>query len=358
MKKMLLLVACIMMAACINPVDKGNIQKCRVTYAMQDDVTGWLPTSFDCIIGTEIIVEPHDQFGRWGYSFVNWSGSDSNTYNSGDKIVINEDFTLTPNWSANSFNLTYLLNNATIGTQLPATSVHEFGSSVLSAPIPELLYKINDNGVSYIIDGWNSRADGTGTSYKPGVDSVLINDDIYLYAEWRALEVRDIGPAGGYIFYDKGSYTYFGDWRYIEAAPADESAMYAWTQFATPPNVAGTTQAVGSGEYNTSLIVDAECSTPGYDDTKKYAAGLAWGETLYGYRYWFLPSKDELVLMYNELYLNGLGDFSEDVNNIYWSSSQNYSNSTGAFFVQFSTDITNATALKGNPGYVRLVRSF
>ena len=32
-------------------------------------------------------------------------------------------------------------------------------------------------------------------------------------------KVGDIGPAGGYIFYDKGKYS--DGWRYLEAAPAD-----------------------------------------------------------------------------------------------------------------------------------------
>ena len=37
--------------------------------------------------------------------------------------------------------------------------------------------------------------------------------------EYSGYSIGDIGPAGGYIFYDKGYYS--DGWRYLEAAPAD-----------------------------------------------------------------------------------------------------------------------------------------
>lgn len=38
--------------------------------------------------------------------------------------------------------------------------------------------------VGYDFDGWNTKADGTGTSYKAG-DSIAMNKDITLYAKWK-----------------------------------------------------------------------------------------------------------------------------------------------------------------------------
>jgi len=43
--------------------------------------------------------------------------------------------------------------------------------------------------------------------------------------------IRDIGPAGGYIFYDKGSVS--DGWRYMEAAPSDQSPDAPWGCFGT-----------------------------------------------------------------------------------------------------------------------------
>jgi hypothetical protein len=72
-----------------------------------------------------------------------------------------------------------------------------------------------------------------------------------------------------------------------------------------------------------------------------------------GYSDWYLPSRDELQIMYQQLKVNGIGNFANDV---YWSSSENYSD--GAWNVNFYDGY-------GYPGYnklnnygVRAVRAF
>jgi TolB-like protein len=68
----------------------------------------------------------------------------------------------------------------------------------------------------------------------------------------RTYNIGDIGPAGGFIFYDKGLYS--DGWRYLEAAPVETEFMAGWGQ----QNVPGTGTAVGSGKQNTQLIVERE----------------------------------------------------------------------------------------------------
>jgi hypothetical protein len=120
--------------------------------------------------------------------------------------------------------------------------------------------------------------------------------------EAPAYNIGDTGPAGGIVFYDKGIVT--NGWRYLEAAPADLGKAQ-WQS--APRDIDGTKDTIGSGKQNTQLIGESS-----------RAALLCQQYSLGGYRDWFLPSKGELDLMYINLKMKDLGDFSDDW---YWSSS-------------------------------------
>jgi hypothetical protein len=153
--------------------------------------------------------------------------------------------------------------------------------------------------------------------------------------------LRDIGPAGGYIFYDKGSYS--DGWRYLEAAPSDQSTSAPWGCWGVSISGADGT-AVGTGEQNT-LDIEAGCTTPGT------AADICANLSLGGYSDWFLPSIDELNLMYKNLKLFGVGGFGD----YYWSSSEFYS--SVALLQNFSNG-NQYTHHKDITYLVRAVRAF
>jgi DUF1680 family protein len=127
--------------------------------------------------------------------------------------------------------------------------------------------------------------------------------------------VGDVGPAGGFIFYENPNYTRDG-WRYLEAAPFDQSAGAPWGCFRRAVAGAGET-AIGAGKQNTAAIL-ASCSDP------SSAAALCANLSLNGVRGWFLPSRDELALLYRNLKASGLGNFAEErTDNVsYWTASQ------------------------------------
>ncbi|MBU0929332.1 MAG: choice-of-anchor D domain-containing protein [Spirochaetes bacterium] len=104
------------------------------------------------------------------------------------------------------------------------------------------------------------------------------------------------GPAGGKLFYDKGSYS--DGWRYMEVSPAYITvgsgqfwAISPWT-YTSIPGADGV--VVGTGQANTDAII-AACGEGGYWARACREYGLG------GYADWFLPSKDEVTEMRTRL---------------------------------------------------------
>jgi hypothetical protein len=126
---------------------------------------------------------------------------------------------------------------------------------------------------------------------------------------FTTLSIGQAGPGGGLVFFNKGNTT--GGWQYLETATSDQSTSIQWGCYGT--SITGTLFAVGSGEANTALIV-AGCNEA------SFAAKLCDNLSLGGQTDWFLPSRDELNLVYRNLILNGQGNFN--ISNLYWSSSE------------------------------------
>jgi ribosomal protein L40E len=185
--------------------------------------------------------------------------------------------------------------------------------------------------------------------------------------EKSSYKIGDRGQAGGIVFYDKGNNS--DGWRYLEAAPPDLGEA-EWGVFAI--DVSGTGTAIGCGKQNTRIIADAvvihyllgegiiTCDKQNTriiaDDSSKRgksgtAAQMCDSYAYGGYGDWFLPSRDELDLLYKNLKAKGLGglDYS------YWSSSQ--SNPSNAWVQRFS-DGYHVYTFKMNTNRVRAVRAF
>jgi len=158
----------------------------------------------------------------------------------------------------------------------------------------------------------------------------------------KEYRIGDKGPGGGYVFYDKGSYS--DGWRYLEAAAVDQAMFLEWYN-GEMTEIGAKGKAVGTGKSNTQIIV------------KKQGEGqyAAWLCVIYrggGKSDWFLPSYDELDLMYENLKKTGIVDFS---GRFCWSSTE--TDSEKARFLAFMFGY-NGSALKSDQGRVRAVRSF
>ena len=165
----------------------------------------------------------------------------------------------------------------------------------------------------------------------------------------REYEIGDVGPAGGLIFYINPNHQRDG-WRYLEAAPFDQSLGAKWGCFRRAiPGVAGT--AIGTGLQNTKDML-AACAEPGS------AADLCAQLSVSGIRGWFLPSMDELAEMYRNLEAAGIGDFRNAgmVDNCqYWASTQNDADMAG--HIDFADNGWRHADDKDFPRRVRAIRA-
>jgi hypothetical protein len=156
--------------------------------------------------------------------------------------------------------------------------------------------------------------------------------------------VGDFGPAGGRIFYVKTSYS--SGWRYLECAPTDAGTA-EWGDV----NASGTGGPVGSGKANTTIIINGLRQ---FGVRAGRAAHLCTAYSNAGFTDWFLPSKDELYYVYENLKARGyaLGFTS----NRYWSSTQY--DADHAWYQNFGNGGQDSYYTKKSVFNVRPIRSF
>ena len=199
----------------------------------------------------------------------------------------------------------------------------------------------------YEFAGWWTEPDGRGKEVLSTTIATMTGYQT-LYASWKGRGVGVIGPSGGYIFYDKGSYS--NGWRYLEAAPAgwsgeSEYPLSIFGHHRTSENGSNmsveTGTGIGSGKENTQKLVgamglSAYSSSSGSEKTTQYAAKMCAEYRGGGHDDWFLPGRDELNLMYRNLKENNLGGFSDVA---YWSSSE--LNAYDAWYQSFTSGLQN-----------------
>lgn len=165
----------------------------------------------------------------------------------------------------------------------------------------------------------------------------------------KKLNVGQIGPAGGYIIYEHPDP--FNSWHYLEAAPVDVSnSQFIWSTNNLLTNV--TSVELGQGFTNTSSIYSI------YGNSSNYAARLTVDWVYGGFSDWVLPSFNELKLMKEQLFDQGVGNFSNAAT--YWSSSEDPNYSTNAWTVKMSNTLENLYITQGKNLLfkVRAVRRF
>lgn len=158
-----------------------NLYMLKVNYSADGSISGGTVYGDVYPSGTSVtlIALPNagKQFVRWDY-VVGGTGTAStdNPYT----VLVDKDITLVPvfqNQPANTYGITYVGNGNTSGT-IPASGNFTGSTNIAAAGT------MKRSG--YIFNGWNTRANGTGTAYasgatyNPGPAANLI-----LYAQWN-----------------------------------------------------------------------------------------------------------------------------------------------------------------------------
>ena len=127
---------------------------------------------------------------------------------------------------------------------------------------------------------------------------------------------------------------------------------YEWGCYAESVNGADGI-SIGTGYQNTLDIVNQECVT---ESGSISAAQASLDAEISGFSDWYLPSIDELELMYNTIGqgADNSGNFKDEN---YWSSSKNNYYSLGALSVYF-LDGSSDSYYKSNSYRVRVIRAF
>lgn len=144
---------------------------------------------------------------RTGYAFSKWNtkaNGSGTSYNAGASYTANAAATLYAQWTANTYSVTYDANG---GTGAPSAQTKTYGTALtLSSTKPTKAqstangYKItfNANGgtasktnatatdtTTYTFKNWNTKADGSGTSYSAGA-TYTDNAALTLYAQYTS----------------------------------------------------------------------------------------------------------------------------------------------------------------------------
>lgn len=247
-------------------------------------------------------------------------------------------------------------NNVTL--RLTYNDIVYTGTWVFLFVDDKLHININFEGNSQTVQYWNIDSE-----IELGINEIIIKNgekNIILRKSCQTsliYEVGETGPAGGLVFYDKGSYS--NGWRFVEAAPTDSNAS-EWGCFGSEIANASSSE-IGTGLLNSISVTNFHDNLQAYYTNPSVCNALNNGSVgaektlmfeINNKKDWLLPSENELSLMYENLKAENLGSFT---NSNYWSSTQQDANNASG--IDFANGLPISIS-KNNTLKVRAIRYF
>jgi len=314
------------------------------TYTVTFDSQGGSAVDSQLVIEGDFVLEPADPTMA-GYAFAGWfqESACNNPWDfATDTVTANR--TLYADWDARTYTVTFDARGGT--TPSPANIIVTYDEAYGTLA--------TTSRTNYTFEGWWTGVNGTGSqvagSQVTELTTVATASNHTLYAKWGwpvEYSVGDTAPSNGYIIYINPNAETDG-WKYLEVYRGSHDQKAWGTTSHTVSGADGT--AIGTGEQNTSDIVTGDPASDTaadycYDFSNVYPvpAGITYDD-------WFLPSREELELVYTHLQ-SWIGIFYTA--GPYWSSSEY--NSSYAWICDFS-DGSSSYAAKNDTYYALPVR--
>ena len=221
-----------------------------VTYNANSASSGTAPTdaSSPYTAGASVTVLANTgTLARTGYTFTGWNTA---TDGSGTHYDATGSVTLTmPAGNVNlhaewSSTVTYLDNDASSGTAPTDATFYTQNQSATAASNSGTLAR-----TGYTFAGWNTAANGSGTSYAPGSGSISMNSgNVTLYAMWTATVTYLANSAtSGTVPTDGKTYTQNQSATAANNTGSLEQTGFIFSGWNTAADGSGITYAAGSG---------------------------------------------------------------------------------------------------------------
>ncbi|RJX38721.1 hypothetical protein D3P09_14355 [Paenibacillus pinisoli] len=226
--------------------------------------SGTAPLGGSYAPGAQVTVAPQGTLEKAGYSFAGWNTKADGTgtaYAAGSTLTMGSaNVTLYAQWELITYTLNYEGNLSDNGTA-PLGGAYAPGAQVTAAPQGTL------EKAGYSFAGWNTKADGTGTTYAAGSTLTMGAANVTLYAQWELITYTlnyngntsgsGTAPLGG--SYAPGAQ--------VTVAPQGtlEKAGYSFAGWNTKADGTGAAYAAGStltmGSANVTLYAQWELIT-------------------------------------------------------------------------------------------------
>jgi len=212
-----------------------------VTYGLNGG-TGSAPTTLTGKTIGQIVTLDSTTATKDGYTFGGWSIGGT-TYPAGASYTIAAaDVTPTAVWNPATYAVSYNGNGATSGT-VPGSGTFTTGGSYTASTNSGTLAK-----TGFTFDGWNTAANGGGTTYAEGATNVSAIANLILYAKWTAASYAvTYALNGGTSSLPTQSAVQFGNTFTVASAATQAGKTFTGWSDGTNTYGGGSTYTMGGG---------------------------------------------------------------------------------------------------------------